>query len=73
MKFEDAVKKSIKGFLAGKSADKTSEDAEGGIYYTQAFFDEFEEKFLVATEDERKNKTSKKSKKSKKGDDSNEV
>jgi len=70
MKFEDAVKKSIKGFLAGKSADKTSEDVEGGVYYTQAFFDEFEEKFLVATEDERKNK---KSKKSKKGDDSNEV
>tara|TARA_R100000541_G_scaffold34291_1_gene42715 strand:+ start:660 stop:872 length:213 start_codon:yes stop_codon:yes gene_type:complete len=70
MKFEDAVKKSIKGFLAGKSADKTSEDVEGGLYYTQAFFDEFEEKFLVATDDARKNK---KSKKSKKGDDSNEV
>ena len=70
MKFEDAVKKSIKGFLAGKSADKTSESVEGGLYYTQAFFDEFEEKFLVATDDARKNK---KSKKSKKGEDNNEV
>jgi len=70
MKFEDAVKKSIKGFLAGKSAEKTSENAEGGLYYTQEFFDEFEEKFLVATDDARKNK---KSKKSKKGEDTNEV
>ena len=70
MKFEDAVKKSIKGFLAGKSADKTSESVEGGLYYTQAFFDEFEEKFLVATDDARKNK---KSKKSKKGENTNEV
>jgi len=71
MKFEDAIKKSIKDFLKGNTSDKVSEAREGGLYYTPAFFDEFEEKFLEADE---KTKGSKKSKsKSKEKDDEDAV
>jgi|TARA_B110000858_G_C17617646_1_gene387505 hypothetical protein len=71
MKFEDAIQRSIKDFLKGNSASKTAETAEGGLYYTPEFFDEFEEKFLEATKGLKVTKKSKS--KSKKGEDENEV
>ena len=71
MKFEDAIKKSIKDFIKGNSASKTTENAEGGLYYTPEFFDEFEEKFLEASKELKGTKKSKS--KSKKGEDENEV
>jgi hypothetical protein len=46
MKFEDAVKKSIKQFMQGKIPQATSEMAEGGIYHTPDYFDEMEEELL---------------------------
>jgi len=70
MKFEDAIKKSVKDFLKGNTADKISEATEGGIYYSPAFFDEFEEKFLEANEE---TKGSKKKSKSKKGEEDNGI
>ncbi len=46
MKFEDAVKKSIKAFMQGKTPSATDEMAEGGIFHTPEYFDEWEEKIL---------------------------
>jgi len=46
MKFQDAVKKSIKAFMNGKSPQATDEMNEGGIFHTPAYFDELEEQML---------------------------
>ena len=46
MKFQDAVKKSIKAFMNGKSPQATDEMSEGGIFHTPAYFDELEEQML---------------------------
>tara|TARA_R110000796_G_scaffold238810_2_gene359281 strand:+ start:282 stop:461 length:180 start_codon:yes stop_codon:yes gene_type:complete len=46
MKFEDAVKKSIKAFMNGKTPQATDEMSEGGIFHTPAYFDEMEEDLL---------------------------
>ena len=46
MKFEDAVKKSIKAFMNGKTPQATDEMSEGGIFHTPAYFDELEEQML---------------------------
>ena len=40
MTFDEAVKKSIKTFLAGKSPMQTGQLAESGLFYTPDFFDE---------------------------------
>jgi hypothetical protein len=42
MKFEDAVKKSIKKYLKGNIPEETDETTEGGIYYTPDYFDAME-------------------------------
>tara|TARA_B110000259_G_C13683510_1_gene269314 strand:+ start:131 stop:310 length:180 start_codon:yes stop_codon:yes gene_type:complete len=46
MKFQDAVKKSIKAFMNGKTPQATDEMSEGGIFHTPAYFDELEEQML---------------------------
>ena len=46
MKFQDAVKKSIKAFMNGKTPQATDEMSEGGIFHTPAYFDEMEEQML---------------------------
>ena len=46
MKFQDAVKKSIKAFINGKIPQATDEMSEGGIFHTPAYFDELEEQML---------------------------
>jgi hypothetical protein len=46
MKFEDAVKKSIKAFMNGKSPAATSDVGEEAIFHTPAYFDELEEQML---------------------------
>lgn len=52
MKFEDAVKKSIKTFMQGKTPSATDEMAEGGIFHTPEYFDELEEKILGEVKEE---------------------
>jgi hypothetical protein len=53
MKFEDAVKKSIKAFMQGKTPIATDEMAEDGIFHTPEYFDELEEMILgEVTEEE---------------------
>ncbi len=52
MKFEDAVKKSIKAFMNGKIAAATNELSEEGIFHTPAYFDELEEEMLSEDNDE---------------------
>ena len=46
MKFEDAVKKSIRAFMNGKSPAATSDVGEEAIFHTPAYFDELEEQML---------------------------
>ncbi len=53
MKFQDAVKKSIKEFMRGKTPSATNEMSEGGIFHTPEYFDELEEMILgEVTEEE---------------------
>ena len=53
MKFEDAVKKSIKNFMQGKLPTSTNELTEDGIFHTPEYFDELEESILgEVTEEE---------------------
>jgi len=42
MKFEDAVKKSVKAFMEGKMPESTNDLIEEGIFYTPEYFDELE-------------------------------
>lgn len=46
MKFEDAVKKSIKSFMNGKIPIATNELGEEGIFHTPDYFDELEKNML---------------------------
>ena len=46
MKFEDAVKKSIKSFMNGKIPTATNELGEEGIFHTPDYFDELEKNML---------------------------
>ena len=46
MKFQDAVKKSIKNFMNGKMPPETSGIGEEDIFHTPAYFDEMEENLL---------------------------
>ena len=39
MKFEDAIKRSIKSFLGGNIPKETDEMSPNGIYYTPDYFD----------------------------------
>jgi hypothetical protein len=50
MKFEDAVQKSVKLFLDGKTPPKTTDLAEQGRLFTPDYFDALEERILGATE-----------------------
>ena len=52
MKFEDAVKKSIKAFMQGKTLSATDEMSEGGIFHTPEYFDELEEMILGEVKEE---------------------
>jgi len=52
MKFEDAVKKSIKAFMQGKTPRATDEMSEGGIFHTPEYFDELEEMILGEVKEE---------------------
>ena len=56
MDFNVAVKRSIKSFLAGKMAMKTSELKENGLLYTPDFFDQMEEDLLEEPTDSKKAK-----------------
>ena len=56
MKFEDAVKKSVKSFMAGKMPTATSELIEGGIFYTPEYFDELAEELVDETPKTKKSK-----------------
>tara|TARA_R110002073_G_scaffold61105_1_gene153744 strand:+ start:741 stop:917 length:177 start_codon:yes stop_codon:yes gene_type:complete len=46
MKFEDAVKKSIKSFMNGKMPNSATEFTEGGAFHTPEYFDDLEERLL---------------------------
>ena len=46
MTFDEAVKKSIKQFMAGKLLTETSKLKEDGIFYSPEFFDDLEEELL---------------------------
>lgn len=46
MTFDEAVKKSIKQFLAGKILSETTALKEDGLFYTPEFFDDLEEELL---------------------------
>jgi len=45
MEFSDAVKKSIKAFMAGNMPTEVSKLKEGGVYYNPTFFDEYEAQY----------------------------
>lgn len=62
MKFEDAIKRSIKEFLKGKYPKKLAELKEEGLIYTPEWFDAFEDSLNEANG----KKTSPKKKASKK-------
>jgi hypothetical protein len=47
MKFEDAVKKSIKSFLAGKAPKETAGVMGGDMFFTPDYFDELELELLA--------------------------
>jgi len=53
MKFQDAVKKSIKSFMNGKNPEATGELGEEGIYHTTEYFDELEEEMLGDVKDKK--------------------
>mgnify|MGYP001163552578 FL=1 len=52
MKFEAAVKKSIREFMKGKTPSATDKMAEDGIFHTPEYFDELEEKILGEVKEE---------------------
>mgnify|MGYP006177177193 CR=1 FL=1 len=56
MKFEDAVKKSIKSFMQGKAPSATNGLSEEGLFYNPEYFDELEETLLQDTPKKTKNK-----------------
>lgn len=56
MTFDEAVKKSIKTFLAGKLPMQTGQLAESGLFYTPDFFDELEAELLDKPTDSKKAK-----------------
>ena len=47
MKFQDAVKKSIKSFMNGKTPAATGELNEDGVFHTPDYFDELEKEMLA--------------------------
>jgi len=50
MKFEDAIKKSIKGFIEGKVPRNIAEMSEEGLIYTPAYLDKLEEVMMAEPE-----------------------
>jgi hypothetical protein len=46
MKFEDAIRRSIRSFLDGKGLEALSAEKEGGLKYTKDYFDTLEENTL---------------------------
>ena len=46
MKFEDAVKKSIKAFMRGKAPSATTAINKDGLFYSPEYFDELEETLM---------------------------
>ena len=61
MKFEDAIKGSIKAFIKGKGFDGMSKVNEK-IFYSAEYFDELEEALVGPDKDKKKKKKSKKEK-----------
>lgn len=49
MKFEEAVRRSIKAYFEGQEAD-TFLEAHGDIKYTREYFDEMEENMIAEAE-----------------------
>jgi len=60
MKFEDAVKKSVKSFMEGKMPEATGELMSDGIFHTPEYFDDLEAELM---DDEPKKAGKKKAKK----------
>ena len=60
MKFEDAVKKSVKAFMAGKMPEETGALMSDGIFHTPEYFDDLEAELM---DDEPKKAGKKKAKK----------
>jgi len=50
MKFEDAIKKSIKGFIEGKVHRNIAEMSEEGLMYTPEYMDKLEEAMMAEPE-----------------------
>lgn len=46
MKFEDAVKRSIRTFMNGKVPSETAEMKEDGLFFTPEYFDDLEKTLL---------------------------
>jgi|TARA_B110000503_G_C7032372_1_gene364591 hypothetical protein len=46
MKFEDAIKKSIKAFMRGKMPAETNGLNDDGIFFSPEYFDELEKTLL---------------------------
>tara|TARA_R100000935_G_C2796618_1_gene148442 strand:- start:711 stop:905 length:195 start_codon:yes stop_codon:yes gene_type:complete len=54
MKFEQAVKKSIKDFMAGKVPANLMRQSDKGLIYTPEYLDKIEEQMLDAPADTKK-------------------
>ena len=50
MKFEDAIKKSIRGFIEGKVPRNIAEMSEEGLMYTPEYMDKLEEAMMAKPE-----------------------
>jgi len=59
MKFEDAVKKSVKAFVAGKLPTAVVEERGGEVFFSPDYFDEMEASFLEADAPQKKSKPKK--------------
>lgn len=56
MKFEDAVKKSVKAFMEGKMPEETGALVSDGIFHTPEYFDDLEAEMTGEKPEEKKAK-----------------
>ena len=59
MKFQDAIKKSIKSFQEGNMPKNLMELSEGNLLYTPDYFDELEESLMEKANPSKKKKSKK--------------
>lgn len=59
MKFEDAIKKSIKAFIAGKAPVALNEQRGEPVFFSPEYFDEMEAMFIEDDAPKKKKKAKK--------------